>query len=63
MPHDRCLLDVPVSHTASQTSHARGGKKRELQPIITASVCGGFVEVLESVVNFVLNGILIGFDF
>lgn len=35
----------------------------EPQLLITASLCSAFVEVLESVVNFVFNRILIGFNF
>lgn len=56
----RCLLDVPVSRSAS-TARQSSWKNNELQPIITAPGAGA--EVSESVVNFVGNHILIGQHF
>lgn len=59
MPPDRCLLDIPVSHTVSRARQAML-ENNELQPIITALVlcfCGG----VGISWNFVCNGILIGF--
>lgn len=49
----------------SATLQARQGMlgNNELQPIIPASALLGFVEVLEFVVNFVSNRILIGLNF
>lgn len=52
-----------MSQSATLRARQAMPENNELQPIITATVCCGFVEVLESVVNFVLNRVLIGFNF
>lgn len=52
-----------MSQSATLRARQAMLENNELQPIITASVCCGFVEVLQSVVNFVLNRVLIGLNF